>query len=302
LRGGFAPWPIEKPKDLLWLWDRVLAMFGDNRVLAYPSPWAAAYAALVALGFVVLARRRGAGALVLLGPLAVAVLAAVFGFYPFHSRVALFTLPVLVLAASAAAEGIRRTLARRHAALGAAAMLALFAGPGVAFVRRPPPYFVEDHETVLAFLRDHRRPGDAIFVFPYEVEAVERYGPGFGLTPGEYDVGGCSPDDRRVFLRDVDRYRGRARVWLIAGAVPPVQPPRSDVEAYLAAIGTRKDGLAVPSTFPIAPVSVTLFDLSDPERLASASAETFPIQTKPAPGDPRPSVVVRCADWFKPLK
>ncbi len=300
LRGGFPPWPIEKPKDLLWLWDRFLLQLGDNRVLAYP--WPALYAALAIAGLAVLWRRNRVGALVLLGPLSVAVLAAVAGFYPLHSRVALYTLPALILAVAAAVEWVRRTIARRHAALGAAAMLALFAGPASAFVRRPPPYFVEDHKTVLAFLRDHRQPDDAVFVFPYEVEAVERYGAEYGLAPGDYEVGGCSPEDRRVLLRDVDRYRGRPRVWLIAGAVPPFQPPRSDVESYLSAIGHRMDGLAVESAKPIYAVSATLFDLSDPDRLAAASAETFPIQMEPAAGDPRPKLVVRCGDWFRPLE
>jgi hypothetical protein len=299
IRGGFPPWPIEKPKDLLWLWDRFLLQLGDNRVLAYP--WPPLYAALAIAGLVVLWRRNRVGALVLLGPLLVAVLAAVAGFYPFHSRVALHSLPAMILAVAAAAEWVRRTLARRNAALGAAGMLALLAGPAWAFVRRPPPYLVEDHKTVLAFLRDHRQPGDAVFVFPYEVEAVERYGAEYGLAPGDYEVGGCSPEDRRAFLRDVDRYRGRPRVWLIAGAVPPFQPPRSDVESYLSAIGHRMNGLAVESAKPIYPVSATLFDLSDPDRLAAANAETFPIQMKPAAGDPRPNLVVRCGDWFRPL-
>jgi hypothetical protein len=299
LRGGFPPWPIEKPKDLLWLWDRFVLQLGDNRVLAYP--WPALYAALAIAGLVVLWRRNRVGALIVLGPLSAAVLAAVAGFYPFHSRVALHSLPAIILAVAAAAEWVRRTLARRHAALGAAGMLALLAGPASAFVQRPPPYFVEDHKTVLAFLRDHRQPGDAVFVYPYMIEAVERYASEYGLAPGDYDFGRCSPGDRRAFLRDVDRYRGRPRVWLIAGAVPPFQPPRSDVEAYLSAIGTRKVGLAVDSAKPIYPVSATLFDLSDPDRLAAASAETFPIQTKPAAGDPRPNIVVRCGDWFRPL-
>jgi hypothetical protein len=299
-RGGFPPWPIETPNDLLWLWDRFLMQVGDNRVLAYP--WPALYAALAILGLVVLWRRNRVGALLLLGPLLAAVLAAVAGFYPFHSRVALHSLPAMTLAIAAAAEWVRRALARRHAAIGAAAMLALFAGPAWALVRRPPPYFVEDHKTVLAFLRDHRQPGDAVFVFPYEVEALERYGGEYGLAPGDYEVGGCSPEDRRVFLRDVDRYRGRPRVWLIAGAVPPFQPLRSDVESYLSAIGRRVDGVAVESAKPIYPVSATLFDLSDPDRLAAANADTFPIQMTPAPGDPRPKVVVRCGDWFRPLE
>jgi len=300
LRQGFPPWPIEKPGDLLWPWDRVTLMFADNRVLAYP--WPALYAALVIAGLAVLARRNRAGALILIGPLAVVVLAAVAEILPFHSRLSLSTLPAFVLAVAAAAEWIRRGLARRSTALGAAVMLALFTGPALALVRLPPPLFVEDHKTVLAFLRDHRQPGDAVFVFPYELQAVERYAAEYGLLPGDYEVGGCSSEDRRLLLRDVDRYRGQPRVWLIAGAVPVLQAPRSDVDGYLSTIGTRKDELAVASAKPLYPVSATLFDLSDSNRLAAASAATYPIQVKPAPGDPRPNVVVRCDDRLRPLR
>ena len=269
LRGGFPPWPIEKPRDLLWLWDRVVLQFGDNRVLAYP--WPALYAALAIAGVVALWRRNRVGALVLLGPFSVAVLAAVAGFYPLHSRVALHTLPALILAASAAAEWVRRTLARRHAALGAAAMLALFAGPAWAIVRLPPPYFVEDHKTVLAFLRDHRQPGDAVFVFPYELEAVERYGAEYGLAPG------------RLRLRRAARPRiaaSSSATWTVTAAGRACgssrapcrrsspRGPTSRPTFRRSAFG--RTSWRSESAKPIYPVSATLFDLSDPARLAAA--------------------------------
>ncbi len=70
-----------------------------------------------------------------------------------------------------------------------------------------------------------------------------------------------------MVLRDVDRYRGLPRVWVIASAVPPFQPPRATIENYLATIGARKLSVAVPSEKPLFPVSAVLFDLSDPARL-----------------------------------
>ena len=221
-RGGFPPWPIRKPADLLWLWDRTTQLFGDDMVLRYL--WPALYGAVVAAGLIVLWRRNRAGALVVLGPFAVAVAAAVAQLYPFRTRLVLYVLPGLVLALAEGAEWLRRTAARLHPALGAACMALLFvAGPAWAFVRVPPPYFVEDYKTVLAFVRAHRQPGDAVFVTPIAGEAVERYGPAYGLAPGDYQVGSCSAEDRRVMLREVDRYRGRPRVWVVASAVPPYQ-------------------------------------------------------------------------------
>ena len=86
----------------------------------------------------------------------------------------------------------------------------------------------------------------------------------------------CSRADRRVFLREVDRYRGRPRVWFIAGAVPPYEPPRQTVERYLSTIGRPVSSIVVPGEKPIAPVSAILFDLSDPARLEAASPRRSP--------------------------
>ena len=176
-------------------------------------------------------------------------------------------------------------------------MAALFVVPALAFVERLPPYWVEDHKSALAFFREHRRPGDAVFVFPYEIEAVERYGAQYGLASGEYVVGGCSSEDGRQFLRDADRYRGRRRVWLLDGSVPGFNAARTSLEKYLATIGTVEKSISLPSEQPLNPVGAHLFDLGDPARLAAASAETFRLEPR-APGVPE----LRCSDRVRPLR
>ena len=292
-RDGFFPWPLRKPGDALWLWDRILELFSDPMVQSFV--WPALYGGLAILGLIVLWRRSRFGALVLLGPFTVAVLAAVAQKFPFKTRVVLFVLPMLVLAASQAAEWIRRQVSRLHPALGGVCMAALFCVPAWAFVQKPPPYWVENHKAVLAFFREHRQPGDAVFVFPYEIQAIERYGAEYGLAPADYEVGGCSVEDRRLFLRDVDRYRGNARVWILAGSVPALSAARKDLEGYLGTIGIHKESISIASTKPLDPVGVQLFDLSDPERLGAASAETFPLQP-PGPVPPR------CDERVQPLR
>ncbi len=293
VRNAFFPRPFAKPGDASWLWDRILELFADPTVLRYR--WPALYGGLVILGWIVLWRRHRFGALVLLGPFAVGVLAAVAQQFPFKTRVALYALPILVLAVAEGAEWIRLQASRLHPTAGGACMAALLVVPVWAFVQTPPPYWVEDHKTVLSFFRDRHQPGDAVFVFSYEIQAVERYRSDYGLAPGDYGVGGCSPEDRRAFLRDVDGYRGRARVWLLDGSVPSMTDARESIESYLATIGVRRETISIPSEKPLDPVGAHLFDLSDPARLAAASAETFPL--KP-PGPLR----MPCGDRTRPFR
>jgi hypothetical protein len=292
-RDGFFPRPFQKPGDALWLWDRVLELFSDPMMLRYR--WPAIYGVLAIVGLAVLWRRNRFGALVLLGPLAVGVLAAVAQQVPFKTRVALYALPILMLAAAHGAEWIRRQASRLHPAVGGACMAAFLLVPALAFVQRPPPYWVEDFKTVFAFFREHRQPGDAVFVFAYDMEAIERYGAEYGLASDDYQVGGCWRDDRGTFLRDVDRYRGRDRVWLLDGSVPALTSARKSLENYLATIGVRKDSISIPSEKPLDPVGAHLYDLSDPARLASASAESFRME-------PLGPLVPPCGDRTRPLR
>jgi hypothetical protein len=292
-RDSFFPWPFRKPADALWLWNRVNELFHDPTVLRYR--WPGLFGALAIIGMVSLWRRNRFGALVLLGPFVVGVLAAVAQQFPFKTRVALYALPVLILSVAQGAEWIRRQASRVHPVAGGLCMAALFLVPASAFLETPPPYSVENFKPVFAFFRDHRRPGDAVFVFPYAIEAVERYGSAHGLAPGDYEVGDCSRDDDRVFLRDVDRYRGLPRVWLLAGSVPSMTAARRNVEAYLSTIGTARESMAVPSEIPLDPVSARLFDLSDPARLEAASAETFPLS-------PQGPLKRPCDERVRPLR
>ena len=291
-RAGFFPWPLERASDVLWLWDRVTQLFADEMILRYR--WPALYSGLAIAGLGLLWRRERFGALVLLGPLAVTVLAAAAQQYPFRTRLVLFLVPALVLAIAEAAEWIRRSAARLHPAVGGAVMAALFAAPALALVETPPPYRVEDYKTVLAFLRAHRKAGDGVYVFSNTCGAMERYGAEYGLRREDWAVGGCWRDDLRPYLHDVDRYRGMPRVWFFASSVPPFHPARLSIERYLGAIGVRREAIAVPSAKPLNPVSIELFDLSDPARLAAASALTFPLEPL---GDLRPL----CGAWVLPV-
>jgi hypothetical protein len=288
---GFFPWPMKSPVDLVWFSDQVRTLFTDPTLLRYR--WPTLFLLLAALGVAALWRAPKGVTLLLLGPLIMAGGAAVAQQYPFRGRLIFYLVPSLLIAIAAGAEFLRRIVVRHHPVLGAATMLALLLPPVEALARNTPPYDMEHHREILGYLREHRRPGDAIHVFPLTRIGLLYYGPRYGIEPTGWRTALCSRDETRAYLRDVDRYRGAARVWLLSSLPRPYRAATPAVRAYLATIGVRRASLALPS-IQFDSVSIDLYDLSDSTRLRTATAETFPVS--PMPTDPRPG----CRPWAQP--
>jgi hypothetical protein len=216
--------------------------------------------------------------------------AAIAHQYPFRGRLVLSLLPGLLLAVAAGAGATARAASRRHPSLAAVVVVAVLWWPVDALIQWPPPYDLEHHRAMLGYLQAHRQPGDAIHVFPLTRIGVLYYGSQYGLTPAEWTTSVCDRIDTRAYLRDVDRYRGRRRVWLMWSTARPFRVARVAMEQYLSTIGTKRKSLDLMSRTQ-GLVSVALYDLSDPVRLASANAESFP--APPMPKDPRPG----CRPW-----
>lgn len=286
-RGGFAPLPLGLA-TVRWVWRQVASMFSDPTLLRYR--WPVVITLTMLLGFLALWRWRRDVALLLLGPMLTAIVAAVAHQYPFRGRLILYLVPIAVLAVAAGAELVRQTAARLHPSVGGAAMVALLAVPVMSFDF--PPYEIEHHRAVLAYLQQHRKPGDVVYVFPLSRIGMLFYGPRYGLQPTEWTTAACDRTDTRAYVRDVDRYRGTPRLWVLTSVSPPFRTARSAVRRYLAAVGVKRDSLVLRSIRGEA--SLDLFDLSDAARLQSATAELFPVD--PMPTDPRPG----CRPFARP--
>ena len=154
--------------------------------------------------------------------------------------------------------------------MGIAALIAL-AGPALyRTAASPPVYRVQDLKPALAYMQARRRPGDAVYVYYGAGPSVTFYGARYGLSASEYVTGGCYPGDERRYLEEIDRFRGRPRLWLVAADVSWNRSASEDIVLYLDAIGARLDAFVVPahtaSPWNVVPASVFLYDLSDPAR------------------------------------
>jgi hypothetical protein len=124
---GFVPRPLRLLKTAGWFWDQGLSVFTDPTLLRYR--WPAVFLLVAPFGLVAMWRWRRDVALLLAGPVVVAILAALLQQYPFRGRLIFYLIPSLLLAISAWAEWIRRMGSRLHPALGGALMIALAAPP-----------------------------------------------------------------------------------------------------------------------------------------------------------------------------
>jgi hypothetical protein len=290
-RGGFLPLPFEIGTAVRWLWAQTLSFFTDETLLRYPLP--VLFLAITALGVVALWRARRDVAVLLLGPFAVAIVAAVAQQYPLRGRLMFYLVPGLLIILAAGADWIRRTLSHLWPALGAAAMAALLVPPITAFTHDPPPYEIEQARPLLAYLQSHRQPGDVVHVFPLSRITAMYYGPQYGLTAQDFTTSMCDRNETRPFVLDVDRYRGKPRVWLLTAGTGPYRPARAAVRGYLNTIGIKRDSLVLRS-LTYGTVSLELYDLSDSTRLRAADARTYPVD--PMPKNPRPG----CRPWTRP--
>jgi hypothetical protein len=287
LREFWAHWlmplPPQSLQDLGWPVTRVTTVYGGGG-LRYPAP--GVFVALAVLGGIALWRRARDRAWLLLGPIAATFAAAALQVYPFSPRLALFLFPAFLILTAAGPEA----LARVGRAAGAIATLLCAGLALLGLVRDSPPYAPEPLKPVLVPMRQAWQPGDRAYVYYGAEKAFVYYARRLGFAADAYVLGTCAREDPRVYLRELDALRGTPRAWVVIA-----HGQRGEerlVLEYLDRIGTRRAafraGGRAPGPRTDEYAHAYLYDLSDPQRLAAATSDTFP-----AP-PPRPAAAWSC--------
>lgn len=279
---GFLPW-TSVGAALDWTWTSLVLLFSDLTLMRYQ--WPALYVGLALVGTVTLWRTKRSAALILTAPLMVAFAAAAAHQYPVRGRLVVWLLPGLLIAVAAGMDLIRSRLSHLHHGAGVAALAIISAPPLLAIATALPPYEIEHNRLMAEYLATHRQPADQMHIFPLSRVGLRFYGPVAGLSAGHWRTADCRNPDTRAYLRDVDRYRGTRRLWLLTSGARPFRVARATVRHYLETIGVKIDSVSRPS-LTMGSVTLELFDLSDATKLAAADVETFP--APPAPSDPPP--------------
>jgi hypothetical protein len=244
-----------------------------NGGLGYP--WSPLFVVLAGVCVVGLWRRRRDVALIVLGPVMATFLGAALHVYPFTGRALCFLLPVFLLATAAGADYVVTNLPGRLQ-VASPALLALMAGsPLYATASALPPERMEHLRPVMDAVAE-RLGGDGTYVFYGAGQAYLCYAPRIGLAGEDVVLGRCSMTDLRVYLQDLDRLRGRPRVWVVGTHARMWALELRTIVGYLDTIGRRLDSIEVPATsnLPSTGAYAYLYDLEDRDRLRAASADS----------------------------
>jgi Dolichyl-phosphate-mannose-protein mannosyltransferase len=276
---GFPPRPWWSGAALLWVPLQLFAALGNLLLfIVAGSPTGTVYVALCAAaavaGLVFLGRRSPWTTALVLAPAAAAALAGLAHLLPFEGRVALYAGWPLLLAAFAGLQGFHRR-SRAGAIVTAILGTLIAAVPALAVLSvGRPPYRAQEARPVLRELAKRRQPGDVLVAYHGARHAVAFYGPRVGLV--DWTIGECHREDPSPYFRELDRFRGQRRVWFFFTHSGIGRREPEVIRSYLATIGVLRD--RIPDPYGLTgqlEAAAYLYDLSDPVRLASTTAETF---------------------------
>lgn len=288
---GFMPIPARTAADLAWLPGKFTWVFGGFALGLGPTNgglnyrWSHFFAIVMLYGFFVLGRRQRPVALFLLLPTVIVVMLSAASLYPFTARVIAFLIPFFLIATATGASHLLTNLPRPLQFLTPFLMALLGGSPIYAIATTLPPSRVQHVRPILEHVKRERVVGDRIYVYYGANPAFGYYAPRIEIQPEGVVSGRCHLADPRSYLRELDRLRGSARVWLVATHVQR-SGELEQILAYLDRIGRRVDAITVDGAGEgqIEDAYGYLYDLSDRQRLASASADTYQPVLAPVTG------------------
>ena len=207
---GFLPLPWEGGALAMYR-DQILNSVYDPLGFGFPL---GGYPALVALaaGCVWVFRNRSREAFLLTMPALVVVLASFAELYPlrqlwpYNGRVVLFLVPAAFLVLAGGIAWIRRP---GIAVLAGALLIVAQVLPVGALL----PFTRGEPRRAFAFVAEHARPGDVVYVYHGDLPALRYYRPAIS---GRIVEGICAQDDWPRYIEDIERLRGARRAWVVA--------------------------------------------------------------------------------------
>jgi hypothetical protein len=291
-RAGFMPFPPERVRDIVWIPEQLIWVFGAfgtglghmHGGLNYR--WSPVFTAVMFYGLWSLWRSRRDAALFLTFPVLAVLGASAAGIYPFTARLLAFVIPFFLLAVAAGAGQLVADLPQRLQFLTPVALAILGGSPFYAIATALPPSRIQHLRPALVDLAHHRQNGDAIYVYSGAALSFRYYASRLKLPEDDVSYGTCAIGKPRDYLEQLDRLRGKRRAWIVM-THEQQRGEREFILGYLNQIGRELDVVDIPSptNHPTERASVHLYDLSG--ATPTIVGNTFPIPKtlqNPPPG------------------
>ena len=217
-QSAFMPFPAGL-ETLNWLYRNVAQMFHNPG--GFGSYELAGWLSLLGCGALLLKDRKKFAFLVL--PFCLVLIASAFEKYPFRERMLLFLVPSMLLLIMEGIGAIQDRVGRYGALVVAIVLLGAigYAPLRLAAHHAIHPVWREETKPVLAYIRSQWQNGDRMYVYYAGRRSYWYYGPQFGFGSDDAVIGSESRKDLELYGREVDRFKGEARVWIYFAHILP---------------------------------------------------------------------------------
>jgi hypothetical protein len=256
---AFMPLPPTSSADIRWFVDTLFSIFSNPVGLTLTG--IAATAAII--GAWRLRAAHFGRFLLLIIPIALALLASGLHLYPFRGRLLLFIAPALILFIAVGLERIQTQTRGVLPSLGPILLGLLLLQPAIAAGRdffRPRGF--EESRPVIEYIEKHRSAGDLLYIYYPATSVVDYYRQRGLLGPIDQVIGVESRHDWKAYRVDLEKLRGQKRVWIIFSHVwnSTGGDEQRVLLGYLDDLGGRLDEVQATGA------SAYLYDLSAPPK------------------------------------
>jgi uncharacterized membrane protein len=210
---SFMPLPPSTLADIKWFWAAFAGLLRDPVGLGSLPIAAMAFGIGCATIFVANKTKL----VLLLSPLGFAFVASGLHYYPFKGRLLVFIAPAILLCVAAGMFQILKYSGRFAWMMKCVVVLALIV-PSLyksAYYLLVQPILREEIAPVLQHIRRHWQEGDALYVYYGAVPAFRYYQRRFDFSQVPWIEGVAAREHWQSYLDDLDRLRGRQRVWIL---------------------------------------------------------------------------------------
>ncbi len=214
----FAPFPITSIADIKWYFEHLLMIF-KSKLLLGMAPVAGIWLIFFLGGLVSLFVRNKKIFFFLITPLFVTLIASALQLYPFYDRLILFLIPLVILTIS---EGVFELIAWSNNRSSPLSILMVFTigililvpilNNGNYFLK---PMVREEIKPVLAYISEHREPGDTIYIHYGAKYQYLYYADRYDLRSMPATADRLKSKNPHVYSFEIDEIKGQKRVWVL---------------------------------------------------------------------------------------